>query len=219
MHRARTTLYHIGGDSNDNNLLTRQAAYTARIGRRHTQDPTPPAYTPNDATSTTSSIYAKMEADDSTDGIESLFPRLSKPASTASTRTGKASNSRQDGLPRPTIMSKSLRGGFKTPDNGDTTGWSETRRLRSEDIASFHIELAECVETKTITTTTTTKRSYPPLLVQPPRPLETLDSKQYPLARKPTPDEIASFTYEVDGETVHFLEDRRHLETLVSPAQ
>lgn len=161
-----------------------------------------------------------MEADDSADSIESLLPRLSKPASTASTRTRKASVSRKDLLPRPiTTMSKSLRGGFKTPDNGDTTGWSETRRLRSEDIASFHIELAECVETKTITTTTTTKRSYPPLLVQPPRPLETLDSKQYPLARKPTPDEIASFSYEVDGETVHFLEDRRHSETLVSPAQ
>lgn len=155
-------------------------------------------------------------ADDAIDG--SLLPRLSKAAS-ASTRTRRPSSSRQDGIlykPATTTMSKALRGGYKTPDNGETTGWSETRRLRSEDIASFHIELAECVETKTVTTTTTTKRSYPPLLVQPPRPLEILDSKQYPLARKPTPCEIASFTYEVDGETVHFREDRRPSETLVS---
>lgn len=147
-----------------------------------------------------------------------LLPRLSRTAS-SSNRTSRPSTSRQDGgLTKPTsttTMSRSLRGGYETPDNVETTGWSETQRLRSEDIASFHIELAECVETKTITTTTTTKRSYPPLLVQPPRPLETLDSKQYPLARKPTPNEIASFTYEIDGETVHFREDRRYSDTMV----
>lgn len=155
-------------------------------------------------------------ADDAVDGP--LLPRHSK-ATSGSTRTRRPSTSRQNrALPKPTsttTMSKSLRGGYKTPDNVEMTGWSETRRLGSEDIASFHIELAECVETKTITTTTTTKRSYPPLLVQPPRSLESLDSKQYPLARKPTPNEIASFTYEVDGETVQFREDRRYSDTMV----
>ncbi|CAJ2505840.1 Uu.00g132340.m01.CDS01 [Anthostomella pinea] len=58
-------------------------------------------------------------------------------------------------------------------------------------------DLAECIETKTITTTTTTKRSYPPLLVRESRPLLSLDSKEFPLAQKPTPPELANFTFDV----------------------
>ncbi|KAI8957365.1 WD40 repeat-like protein [Daldinia sp. FL1419] len=57
--------------------------------------------------------------------------------------------------------------------------------------------VAECIETKTITTTTTTKRSYPPLLVRESKPLSSLDSKEYPLAQKPTPPELANFTFNV----------------------
>ncbi|KAL7621796.1 SCF ubiquitin ligase complex subunit cdc4 [Parahypoxylon ruwenzoriense] len=57
--------------------------------------------------------------------------------------------------------------------------------------------VAECIETKTVTTTTTTKRSYPPLLVRESRPLSSLDSKEYPLAQKPTPPELANFTFSV----------------------
>ncbi|TGJ88599.1 hypothetical protein E0Z10_g158 [Xylaria hypoxylon] len=59
--------------------------------------------------------------------------------------------------------------------------------------------VAECIETKTITTTTTTKRSYPPLLVRESRPLFSLDAKEFPLARKPTPPELAHFAFSVDG--------------------
>lgn len=59
-------------------------------------------------------------------------------------------------------------------------------------------EVAECIETKTITTTTTTKRSYPPLFVREPRSLATLDSKEYPLAQKPTPPELAKFSFDLD---------------------
>ncbi|KAI0477898.1 WD40-repeat-containing domain protein [Xylariaceae sp. FL0804] len=58
--------------------------------------------------------------------------------------------------------------------------------------------LAECIETKTVTTTTTTKRSYPPLLVRQSRPLSSLDAREFPLAQKPTPPELASFTFDVD---------------------
>ncbi|OTA52751.1 WD40 repeat-like protein [Hypoxylon sp. EC38] len=57
--------------------------------------------------------------------------------------------------------------------------------------------VAECIETKTVTTTTTTKRSYPPLLVRESKPLSSLDSKEYPLAQKPTPPELAKFTFNV----------------------
>ncbi|KAI0382331.1 WD40 repeat-like protein, partial [Hypomontagnella monticulosa] len=57
--------------------------------------------------------------------------------------------------------------------------------------------VAECIETTTTTTTTTTKRSYPPLLVRESKPLASLDTKEYPLAQKPTPPELSSFTFNV----------------------
>ncbi|OTB09416.1 hypothetical protein M426DRAFT_79156 [Hypoxylon sp. CI-4A] len=57
--------------------------------------------------------------------------------------------------------------------------------------------VSECIETKTITTTTTTKRSYPPLIVRESKPLSSLDAKEYPLAQKPTPPELANFTFNV----------------------
>jgi len=86
-------------------------------------------------------------------------------------------------------------------------GWDESDEIVSHRTTRLQIELAECVETKTVTTTTTTKRSYPPLLAHPPRCLESLDIKEYPLALKPTPFELANFSYEVNGEMVHFRED------------
>lgn len=55
----------------------------------------------------------------------------------------------------------------------------------------------ECIETKTVTTTTTTKRSYPPLFLREPRDVHSLDPKEYPLASKPTPPELRSLTFEV----------------------
>lgn len=57
----------------------------------------------------------------------------------------------------------------------------------------------ECIETKTVTTTTTTKRSYPPLLVREPRNLHLLDSKEYPLASRQTPPELRKLTFDIDG--------------------
>ena len=70
------------------------------------------------------------------------------------------------------------------------------------------IDLAECVETKTVTTTTTTKRSYPPLLFRQ-QPLESLDTKEYPLARNPTPPELTRFSLELDGQVMSFSEGVR----------
>ncbi|KAK4248248.1 WD40-repeat-containing domain protein [Corynascus novoguineensis] len=56
----------------------------------------------------------------------------------------------------------------------------------------------ECIETKTVTTTTTTKRSYPPLFLREPRDLHSLDSKEYPLAARPTPPELRKLTFDLD---------------------
>ncbi|KAI8625913.1 WD40 repeat-like protein [Xylariaceae sp. FL1651] len=72
--------------------------------------------------------------------------------------------------------------------------------------------VAECIETKTITTTTTTKRSYPPLLVRESRPLLSLDAKEFPLARKPTPPEFANFTFNVDGQGLFWPTDDDNLD-------
>lgn len=61
----------------------------------------------------------------------------------------------------------------------------------------YNLQLRECVETKTITTTTRLTREYPHVLVRDSTPLASLDIKEYPLAMKPTPPELANFTYSV----------------------
>lgn len=63
--------------------------------------------------------------------------------------------------------------------------------------SSLQIDLEECVETKTVTTTTTTKRSYPPLHIQRPQ-LSKLDAKEYPLASRELPLELQRFSYALD---------------------
>lgn len=67
----------------------------------------------------------------------------------------------------------------------------------SGSAARLQYEIAQCVETRTITTTTTTKRSFPPLLIRRPRPLESLDTKEYPLAQGPTPLNLRKFTLDL----------------------
>ncbi|KAF7862520.1 hypothetical protein EAF04_007393 [Stromatinia cepivora] len=83
-------------------------------------------------------------------------------------------------------------------EDGDDTG-GHTSRLQ--------VELEDIIETKTVTTTTTTKRSYPSLLFQNPRPVDSLDAKEYPLAFKPTPPELTRFSYELDGQQMEYEEN------------
>ncbi|KEY69472.1 hypothetical protein S7711_02011 [Stachybotrys chartarum IBT 7711] len=59
----------------------------------------------------------------------------------------------------------------------------------------FQLEASECIETKTVTTTTRTLRKYPNVFAHDPTPLEKLDVKEYPLATKPTPPELVDFSY------------------------
>ena len=61
----------------------------------------------------------------------------------------------------------------------------------------FQLGMSECVETKTVTTTTRLTRKFPQVFVDNPTPLESLDAKEYPLAMKPTPPEIADFSYRI----------------------
>lgn len=78
-----------------------------------------------------------------------------------------------------------------------SVGWVEGDNTVSRRTSSLQFELAECVETKTITTTTTTKRSYPPLLIR--QDLAQLDPKEYPLALQQPPPELLNFSYEVEN--------------------
>ncbi|KAK2627343.1 hypothetical protein QTJ16_003309 [Diplocarpon rosae] len=87
-----------------------------------------------------------------------------------------------------------------------SVGWVEGDDAISRQTSSMQIELAECVETKTVTTTTTTKRSYPPLLVKQ-RSLGQLSKKEYPLSTKPLPVELLRFSYEVEGDVTDLAGD------------
>lgn len=78
-----------------------------------------------------------------------------------------------------------------------TVSFDDSESDTSGRAAKLQYELAQCVETKTVTTTTTTKRSYPPLFIRQPRPLETLDVKEYPLAQGPTPPDLRKFTLDL----------------------
>ena len=71
----------------------------------------------------------------------------------------------------------------------------------------FQLEVSECVETKTVTTTTRLTRKFPQVFVRDPAPLQTLDSKEYPLALKPTPPELLTFSYNVPDQEPHQVED------------
>ncbi|KAL7785868.1 WD40 repeat-like protein [Trichoderma ceciliae] len=59
----------------------------------------------------------------------------------------------------------------------------------------FQLHVSECVETKTVTTTTRLTRKFPQVFIRDPAPLESLDTKEYPLAMKPAPPELADFSY------------------------
>ncbi|TWU74970.1 SCF ubiquitin ligase complex subunit cdc4 [Metarhizium rileyi] len=97
-----------------------------------------------------------------------------------------------------------------TPSPLPSSQASEPRRPRSAPKVSvniaegsqtnsrrFQLQVSECVETKTVTTTTRLTRKFPQVFVRDPTPLEGLDTKEYPLAMKPTPPELLEFSYNV----------------------
>ncbi|KAF3761931.1 hypothetical protein M406DRAFT_99963 [Cryphonectria parasitica EP155] len=76
--------------------------------------------------------------------------------------------------------------------------------LAGRAAAKLQYEVAQYVETKTVTTTTTTKRSFPPLFIRQPRPLEALDAKEYPLAQGPTPAGLRKFSLDLNDNDDEF---------------
>ncbi|TGO21736.1 hypothetical protein BPAE_0203g00110 [Botrytis paeoniae] len=116
---------------------------------------------------------------------------------------------KSDASPSPFISnSKLLQHSVETrhPSQTVSLGWQDGDDTVGH-ASRLQVELEDIIETKTVTTTTTTKRSYPPLLFQNPRPVDSLDAKEYPLAFKPTPAELTRFSYEIDGRQMEYEED------------
>ncbi|POR33385.1 Cell division control protein 4 [Tolypocladium paradoxum] len=68
----------------------------------------------------------------------------------------------------------------------------------------FQLQVSECVETKTVTTTTRLTRKFPQVFVRDPTPLASLDTKEYPLATKPTPPELLEFQYNMPDDEMDY---------------
>jgi F-box and WD-40 domain protein CDC4 len=135
-------------------------------------------------------------------------PHKRRAASAQTSHAALPGNFTPAGSPSPsTSTPKSAIGATETrrPRSNKTVSlvWDEGDDPVNRSTSRLHIDLAECVETKTVTTTTTTKRSYPPLLLHQ-KPLQSLDTKEYPLARNPTPPELTHISYEIEGQLVNF---------------
>ena len=66
---------------------------------------------------------------------------------------------------------------------------------------------APTTQTTVVTTTTTTTTTFPPLVMKPPRQLNELDPKEYPLASVPTPSILKRFCFDVNGKPTYFREE------------
>ncbi|RSL72186.1 hypothetical protein CEP53_001156 [Fusarium sp. AF-6] len=96
----------------------------------------------------------------------------------------------------PSPSSQALEPRHPKPRQTVSVNISEGSQNRSR---RFQLEVSECVETKTVTTTTRLTRKFPHVFVRDPVPLENLDTKEYPLAMKPTPPELIQFSYNMPG--------------------
>lgn len=65
---------------------------------------------------------------------------------------------------------------------------------------------APATQTTVVTTTTTTTTKFPPFLMRPPRRMQELDLKQYPLAASPTPTNLRKIHFEIGGKQTVFRE-------------
>ncbi|KAI5777477.1 WD40-repeat-containing domain protein [Geopyxis carbonaria] len=66
---------------------------------------------------------------------------------------------------------------------------------------------APTTQTTVVTTTTTTTTTFPQLVMKPPRNLNELDPKEFPLAAVPTPSSLKRFCFDIEGKPTHFREE------------
>lgn len=67
-------------------------------------------------------------------------------------------------------------------------------------------QFSTATQTTVVTTTTTTTTKYPPFVVRPPRRMQELDPKHYPLAASPTPVSLRSIRFDFGGKPTFFQE-------------
>ncbi|EXJ82468.1 F-box and WD-40 domain-containing protein CDC4 [Capronia epimyces CBS 606.96] len=80
-----------------------------------------------------------------------------------------------------------------------------TRDVDSNSLLG-QFSFAPATQTTVVTTTTTTTTKFPPLLLRPPRRMQELDLKQYPLAATPTPSYLRQINFEIGGKRTVFRE-------------
>ncbi|KAL4808263.1 WD40-repeat-containing domain protein [Aspergillus unguis] len=81
---------------------------------------------------------------------------------------------------------------------------NEHQGAASGSIGQF--SFAPATRTTVVTTTTTTTTTFPPLQIKPPRAVQELDPKLYPLASFPTPAALKNIKFDVGGKSVVFNE-------------
>lgn len=87
----------------------------------------------------------------------------------------------------------------------------QQQQARPESSVTPHTTVAQMsfaptTQTTVVTTTTTTTTSFPQLVMKPPRNLNTLDPKEFPLAAIPTPAPLKRFCFDIQGKPTFFRE-------------
>lgn len=153
----------------------------ARLLRGSTANPKPPAAAPGSpaASTTTHDITTPSKSSSAASSISQK--RDAQSPSATPERTSIAASTTETRRPRTTSAGAA----------------DSSSSLRSHSSASRRVQLqvSECVETKTVTTTTRFTRQFPPVYVGDSQPLASLDVREYPLAMKEMPSEIANFAF------------------------
>ncbi|KIW41111.1 hypothetical protein, variant [Exophiala oligosperma] len=103
------------------------------------------------------------------------------------------------------------------PQRSRHTDMTQNQRPRSRGAPGFpkdvesnallgQLSFAPATQTTVVTTTTTTTTKFPPFLMRPPRRMQELDLKQYPLAASPTPASLKKIHFEIEGRHTIFSE-------------
>lgn len=96
----------------------------------------------------------------------------------------------------------------------ETTSTVTRRHIVDPYTTLGQLSYAPATQTTIVTTTTTTTTTFPPLVMRPPRNLNELDPKLYPLAAAPTPQSLRNFSFDFGGRPVCFQEADNTAQTL-----
>ena len=91
----------------------------------------------------------------------------------------------------------------RRPHSRETSGYP---RDIDRNALLGQLSFAPATQTTVVTTTTTTTTKFPPFLMRPPRQMQELDLKQYPLAGSPTPISLRKIHFEIGGRQTIFSE-------------